>query len=92
MINTSTNVNDYLYQFKKTLAPFNRVITSLEEFPLNKMFSRVIIHDREHVTFVLGEASDISTITDMSNDILIQEEVYCIRKTKLRLKYGIYIN
>ncbi len=92
MINTSTNVSDYLYQFKKTLSPFNRVITSLAEFPLSKIFSRVIIHDREHITFVLGEAGEMSTITDMSNDILIQEEPYYIRKTKFKLKYGVYIN
>lgn len=91
-INTATNISDYLYQFKKTLAPFTKVITTLSEFPLSKVFSRVIIHDRDHITFVLGNASDISTIKNMDDDILVQEESYFIRKTRHRLKYGIYIN
>lgn len=58
-INTSTTISDYLYQFKKTLEPYNRIITSLEDIPLHQMFSRVIIHDRDHITFVLGNAGDI---------------------------------
>ena len=92
MVNTSTAINDYLYQFKKTLAPYTRIITSLESFPLSKVFSRIIIHDRDHITFVLGTAGDISTITNMNDDILIQEEPYYIRRSKHILKYGIYIN
>ena len=92
MVNTSASINDYLYQFKKTLAPYTRIITSLESFPLNKVFSRVIIHDRDNITFVLGTAGDISTITNMNDDILIQEEPYYIRRSKHILKYGIYIN
>ena len=91
-VNTATNISDYLYQFKKTLAPYSSVITTLEGIPLNKIFSRVIIHDRDHITFILGNAGDISTITSMENDILIQEETYYIRKSRHRLKYGIYIN
>ena len=91
-INTATTINDYLYQFKKVLSPYDRTISSLIDFPLNKVFSRVIIHDRDHITFVLGEAGDISTITSMDDDILIRTEPYLIRKTKHLLKYGIYIN
>lgn len=91
-INTATTIGDYLYQFKKTLAPYNHIITSLHNVPLHQIFSRVIIHDREHFTFVLGNASDISTIKNMDDDILIQEEIYYIRKTKHKLRYGICIN
>jgi hypothetical protein len=91
-ISTATSVNDYLYQFKKVLSPYDRTIPSLTDFPLNKVFSRVIIHDRDHITFVLGKAGDISAITSMDDDILIQTEPYLIRKTKHLLKYGIYIN
>ncbi len=91
-ISTATSVNDYLYQFKKVLSPYDRTVSSLIDFPLNKVFSRVIIHDRDHITFVLGEAGDISTIASMDDDILIQTEPYLIRKTKHLLKYGIYIN
>ena len=89
---TSTSVNDYLYRFKKVLSPYDRTFSSLIDFPLNKVFSRVIIHDRDNITFVLGEVGDISTITSMDGDILIQTEPYLIRKTKHLLKYGIYIN
>ena len=49
------------------------------------------MHDRDLITFVLGEAGDISTIASMDDDILIQTETYLIRKTKHVLKYGIYI-
>lgn len=91
-INTSTTISDYLYQFKKTLAPYNRIITSLEDIPLHQIFSRVIIHDKDHITFVLGNASDISTIKTMDDDTLVQEEIYYITKTKHKLRYGIYIN
>ena len=91
-INTSTTISDYLYQFKKTLAPYNRIITSLDNVPLHQIFSRVIIHDRDHITFVLGNASDISAIKNMDDDILVQQEIYYIRKTKHKLRYGIYIN
>lgn len=92
MISTATNISDYLYQFKKTLMPYNRIISSLSEFPLSKVFSRVIIHDREHITFVLGNAGDISLIQNMDDDILLEEETYYIRKKKFTLHYGIYIN
>lgn len=91
-INTSTTISDYLYQFKKTLAPYNRIITSLKDIPLHQIFSRVIIHDRDHITFVLGNAGDISAIKTMDDDILVQQEIYYIRKTKHKLHYGIYIN
>lgn len=92
MISTATNISDYLYQFKKTLMPYNRIISSLSEFPLSKVFSRVIIHDREHITFVLGNAGDVSLIQNMDDDILLEEETYYIRKKKFVLHYGIYIN
>lgn len=91
-ISTATSVNDYLYQFKKVLSPYDRTISSLTDFPLNKVFSRVIIHDRDHITFVLGNAGDISAIETMDDDILVQQEIYYIRKTKHKLHYGIYIN
>lgn len=91
-IKTSATISDYLYQFKKTLAPYNRIITSLDNVSLHQIFSRVIIHDRDHITFVLGNAGDISTIKTMDDDILVQEEIYYIRKTKHKLRYGIYIN
>ena len=35
-INTSTTISDYLYQFKKTVAPYNRIITSLDNVPLHQ--------------------------------------------------------
>lgn len=54
-------------------------------------YSRVIIHDRDHITFVLGNAGDISTIKTMDDDILVQEEIYYIRKMKHKFHYGIYI-
>lgn len=92
MISTATNISDYLYQFKKTLMPYNHIISSLSEFPLSKVFSRLIIHDREHITFVLGNAGDVSLIQNMDDDILLEEKTYYIRKKKFVLHYGIYIN
>ena len=91
-INTFTTISDYLYQFKKTLAPYNKLITSLDNVPLHQISSRVIIHDKDHITFVFGNADDISVIKNMGDDILVQEEIYNIRKTKHKLRYGIYIN
>lgn len=91
-ISTATGVNDYLYQFKKAIMPLTKTITSLEDIPLNKIFSKVIIHDRDHITFVLGTCKSISDIKNMDKDILVEQESYYIRKTKHNLKFGIYIN
>lgn len=43
-------------------------------------------------SITLDDASDISAIKTMDDDILIQQEIYYIRKTKHKLHYGIYIN
>ena len=67
-------------------------VSFLLSLPLIKAFSRVIIHDRDRITFILGEAGDISTIASMDDYILIQTEPCLIRKTKHLPKYGIYIN
>jgi len=91
-ISTATGVNDYLYQFKKAIMPLTKTITSLEDIPLNKIFSKVIIHDRDHITFVLGTCKSISDIKNMDKDILVEQEPYYIRKTKHNLKFEIYIN
>ena len=60
--------------------------------PLNMIFSKVIIHDRDHITFVLGTCRDVTSIKNMDNDILIEEESYYIRKSKHCARFGIFIN
>ena len=43
-------------------------------------------------SIVLDEVVSISAIKTMDDDILVQQEIYYIRKTKHKLRYGIYIN
>ena len=69
-----------------------KTIASLEDIPLNKIFSKVIIRDRDHITFVLETCKSIGDIKNMDKDILVEQEPYYIRKTKHNLKFGIYIN
>ena len=59
---------------------------------INIGFTDKMVDYLNSADIVLGKAGDISTITSMDDDILIQTEPYLIRKTKHLLKYGIYIN
>lgn len=48
--------------------------------------------DRVSIILALGNSRNKTAINSIDDDILVQEEIYYIRKTKHKFHYGIYIN
>jgi hypothetical protein len=85
---------EYNYKYKvlwlrKLLSNYNNPITSIDDFPFKKFFSKVIVVSRNDIRFVIGDRTDFSNIK-LRRRVLFQDHInYKIRKTNYESKYSL---
>jgi hypothetical protein len=74
---------------KTMLQPYKSKITSITEFPFKEFFSQVIVKDRDHLLFLIGNRTDLMKVEHSQPTIPNGQVDYLIRKTKHTAKSGI---
>ena len=83
------NVENYLINIKSILERFSQPITSIDEFPFKKFFSKLIVLERDKIIFLMGKRNDYENI-NLSQDLYLSGFApYRIRKTDYNAEHGI---
>jgi DNA invertase Pin-like site-specific DNA recombinase len=83
------NSDSFLLRIKEILRPFKARISSIDEFPFKDFFSQIIVKDRDHLLFLIGNRKDFENADHDQPTILDRQIEYQIRKTKHLAHYGI---
>jgi len=76
------NVENYLIRIKSLLKGYSQPIRSIDEFPYKKLFSKLIVLERNKIIFVIGKRNDLIILIYLKKrSILIQFHVESGRQT-----------
>jgi site-specific DNA recombinase len=83
------NVENYLIRIKSLLKGYSQPISSIDEFPYKKLFSKLIVLERNNIIFVIGKRNDYDNI-NLSQELIYSDSIsYRIRKTDYSAEHGI---
>ena len=88
-IMVNLNVKNYLLNIKSLLKEFSLPVSSIDEFPYKKLFSKLIVLERNKIIFVIGKRNDYEN-TNLSQVLLYSGSIsYRIRKTDYNAEHVI---
>jgi hypothetical protein len=86
---TEMNVDAFILEIKQILKPHQKPVSMLSEFPYKSLFSKIIIHSRDQIIFVVGMRNDYKNIKILGSLYLSGVVSYNIRKTEFQSTHGI---